>query len=64
MVIINGENVAASGKTLKEYINEKGFNIDRVVVELNLEIIPKDSLSTTVLKTGDKVEILNFVGGG
>ncbi len=64
MIIINGENVNAEGKTIGRYIDEKGFNREKIVVELNLEIISRDRLDTTVLKDGDKVEILNFVGGG
>ena len=64
MIIINGENVNAEGKTIGRYIDEKGFNREKIVVELNLEIISRDRLDTIVLKDGDKVEILNFVGGG
>ncbi len=36
----------------------------RVAVEVNLDIIKKSDFSTRVLKDGDKVEIVNFVGGG
>lgn len=64
MVTINGEQVQAQGKTISQYIEETGYNKDRIVVELNMEIIPKDKLDTIVLKDGDSVEILNFVGGG
>ncbi|MBI4432816.1 MAG: type I DNA topoisomerase [Candidatus Omnitrophica bacterium] len=37
---------------------------ERVVVELNYEILPKDQLAETLLKEGDVVEIVQFVGGG
>ena len=64
-LIINGErrdlpglpNVAA----LVEHLGMKG---DRVAVELNLEIAPRDRWSTTPLKDGDRLEIVHFVGGG
>ena len=36
----------------------------QVVVELNEEIIKRDTYDTTVLKDGDVVEILQFMGGG
>ncbi len=36
----------------------------RVAVEVNLAIIKKDDFHNRVLKDGDKVEIVNFVGGG
>ena len=64
MVTVNGEGVNAAGKTVMQYIEEAGYNAQRVVVEKNLVILKKDELSTTVLKDGDTVEILNFVGGG
>ena len=35
-----------------------------VVVELNEEIIKRENYDTTVLKDGDVVEILHFMGGG
>jgi sulfur carrier protein len=35
-----------------------------VIVELNDEILAKESLSETLLSNGDKVEIVHFVGGG
>lgn len=34
------------------------------VVELNVKIIHKDLYDSTILKDGDKVEIVSFVGGG
>ncbi len=37
---------------------------DKIVVELNLEILPKDEYDKTILKEDDKIEIVAFVGGG
>ena len=62
---INGErrefpnlpNVAA----LVEHLGMKG---DRVAIELNLDIAPRDRWPTTPLKDGDRLEIVHFVGGG
>lgn len=64
MVTVNGEKVQASGQTIAEYLKNAGYNADRVVVELNLQIISKDKYSEITLKENDAVEILNFVGGG
>jgi sulfur carrier protein len=36
----------------------------RVAVEVNLQIIKKQDYQKYVLKDGDSVEIVNFVGGG
>ena len=64
MVTVNGEKVQASGQTIAEYLKNTGYNADRVVVELNLQITSKDKYSELTLKKNDAVEILNFVGGG
>lgn len=35
-----------------------------IVIEKNLEIIPKEKFFETILKEGDSIEIISFVGGG
>ena len=37
---------------------------DMVSVELNNEILRRDTFDKTILKQGDKVEFLYFMGGG
>lgn len=64
MVIINGVEEEASGVSVLDYLNSKGYNVQRVVVEINFEIIPKDRLGEVMINDNDKIEILNFVGGG
>ena len=36
----------------------------RVAVEINYEIVPKARYDETIVRVGDHVEIINFVGGG
>ena len=36
----------------------------RVAVEINREIVPKVNYDATIVRVGDHVEIINFVGGG
>ena len=36
----------------------------RVAVEINRAIVPKSSYGQTIVRAGDQVEIINFVGGG
>ena len=36
----------------------------RVAVELNLDVVKKSAYDSSVIKEGDEVEIVNFVGGG
>ena len=37
---------------------------DRVAVELNRDIVPRDRWAETELNEGDRLEIVHFVGGG
>ena len=64
MVTINGKQEQAAGMTILEYLEQAGYTPERVVVEKNLEIVPRGSLDSTLLEEGDSVEILRFVGGG
>lgn len=64
MLTINGETVDAAGQTIADYLHQAGYNAERVVVEVNLNIVSKPLWDQTTLQDGDKVEILNFVGGG
>ena len=47
--------------TLIEFLNMKS---DRVAVEVNREIVPRNRWPQTVLREGDSLEIVQFVGGG
>lgn len=64
MVKVNGEQMELSGKTVAELLGELGYDSARVAVELNMEILPKSQYGSTVLKDGDSVEVVRFVGGG
>lgn len=64
MVKINGNLLDIAGETLLKYLGEKGYNAIRVAVEINGAIIPKTEYANTVLKDGDSVEVVSFVGGG
>lgn len=64
MVKINGECIEAAGKSIAEYLAEANFDPKRVAVEINGEIVFKSQYEKTVLRDGDTVEIVNFVGGG
>jgi thiamine biosynthesis protein thiS len=62
---VNGEIFEfREGMTVSNLIAEMGFSEAMVAVELNLDILPRDSFSSTVLKENDCIEIVRFVGGG
>jgi thiamine biosynthesis protein ThiS len=62
---VNGGTLEASNAvTITELLNELRIEPRKVAVEVNLSIIKKADYSTFRLNDGDKVEIVNFVGGG
>jgi sulfur carrier protein len=64
-LIINGaDREFADISTLSSLIETLGMKSDRVAVELNREIVPRDRWSATRLNQGDRLEIVHFVGGG
>lgn len=64
MVKINGQNCEKAGISVSDYLEQENYNVKHIVVEYNLEIIPKDQYAQTFLKDGDEVEIVSFMGGG
>ena len=64
MVKINGESLDAAGQTVSEYLASTACNPGRIVIELNGEILPKESYDTTILADDDNVEVISFIGGG
>ena len=64
-VTINGENRALSGPvTIRELLQDLGFDSRKVALERNLEIVPRSAYAETVLGDGDRLEIVHFIGGG
>jgi len=64
MVKINGEELNIAGKTVAEYLRATNYDPKRIAVERNGDIVPKAQYGETVLKDGDSVEVVSFVGGG
>lgn len=65
MVTVNGEKrEGCDGVSLEEMLTAEGFEKSRIAVEINGEIIPKNTYPQTVLQEGDTVEVVSFVGGG
>ncbi|ACI21477.1 MULTISPECIES: sulfur carrier protein ThiS [Thermodesulfovibrio] len=61
---LNGNDIDVKAKTIEELLKELDINPQRVVVEVNLEIIKRDRFADYKIKEGDSIEIVNFVGGG
>lgn len=63
---INGEAKAISEKitTVADLLDDLEVKKEAVVVEHNLKILKRDHLSEAVIRPGDSLEIIRFVGGG
>ena len=65
LLTVNGElREAEDGLDLRSFLAVLGLDAAKVAVERNLGIVPRSRFATTILATGDKLEIVQFVGGG
>lgn len=65
MITVNGKACPeADGMCLSVFLDQAGYDLGRVAVELNGAIVPKADYHTTGIKAGDQIEIVCFVGGG
>jgi sulfur carrier protein len=64
-VQVNGDGVSVpAGSTIADLLSRLSLDSRRVAVELNLEIVPRAEHGTRRLSSGDRLEIVTFVGGG
>jgi sulfur carrier protein len=64
-LLVNGDwTDAPDGESLQGLLGRLGIDPRRVAVEHNLTIVPKDRYAATLLREGDRLEIVHFVGGG
>ena len=64
-VQVNGENREfVAGITVPQLLQQLGLNPGRVAIEYNLQILPKAKWEGTKVVAGDRLEIVQFVGGG
>jgi thiazole synthase len=62
---VNGETKTLPAVTsVAALLQDLGLDARKIAVERNLEIVPKSAYGQTILQDGDKLEIVNFVGGG
>jgi thiamine biosynthesis protein ThiS len=64
-ITVNGERrEAKAGATVLDLLADLGLNSGRVAIERNLEILPRPNWPETQIISGDRYEIVQFVGGG
>jgi thiazole synthase len=64
-ITVNGEDRnAAAGSTILSLLETLGLNPARIAVERNREIVARSRYGDVALADGDRIEIVQFVGGG
>jgi len=64
-IIVNGQTKEFDEKmTLQEILNSLGLEGKVMAAAVNMEIIKQDSWGSYIVKEEDKLELLDFVGGG
>lgn len=61
---VNGDERDVTARTVLALVQELGFDIRKVAVERNLAIVPRSLHADTQLVEGDRIELVQFVGGG
>ena len=61
---VNGEPREVAAATGLALVEELGLDVRKVAVERNLEIVPKSLHASTAIADGDRIEVVQFVGGG
>ena len=63
---INGEERSFDPPipTLAALVEALAMKPDRVAIELNRDIVPRDAYSSYRLQPSDEIEVVHFVGGG
>ena len=64
MAEINGKYEEINNINLLDYLTKNKYRTDRIVVDLNGNIIKKEDFEKINIKNTDKIEIVCFVGGG
>ena len=62
---LNGEPYETDGPlTVRALLDRLDIDPRRVAVEHNIVVVKRAEYDTTIVREGDEIEIVNFVGGG
>jgi thiamine biosynthesis protein ThiS len=62
---VNGEEKRFAGAlSVGGLVDALGLDMRKVAIELNREIVPRSAYAAVVLRNGDVLEIVHFIGGG
>ena len=64
-ITVNGKKYKIKeNQNILMLLKKLGFKMSKVAVEINQDLIPRETYKSVTLKKGDKVEIVTFLGGG
>ena len=64
-VTVNGKVIELpEGTTLADLLGSEGYDRSRIAVEVDGDICPRADLGSRVIRGGETVEVVSFVGGG
>ena len=64
-IILNGDkHELVAPLSVSDLLQQLEIDARRVAVELNLTVVKKAAYESSLIRDGDAVEIVNFVGGG
>jgi sulfur carrier protein len=64
-VFVNGAaHDVPRGTTMSELLTELGLAGRRLAVEVNLSIVPHSAHASHILEEGDRIEVVQAIGGG
>ena len=64
-ITLNGDRFELGGPvTVAELLTRLNIDARRVAVEHNLTVVRRATFDEVMVREGDEVEIVNFVGGG
>lgn len=65
LIHVNGEDLnVAEEATVHDLLEQLSTPGQGVAVELNREVVPQNAHASTRLHAGDRIEVVQFVGGG
>lgn len=64
-IILNGQvKHIRDGLDVSGLVDELELEVEKIAIERNLEIVPRSTYAQTPLVEGDRLEIVEFIGGG
>lgn len=64
-MIVNGKEMKYEhGMNIADLLKKLNLDKEKVVVEINFEIVTKEKFDDRIIKSDDKIEIVGFIGGG